>query len=80
MFSLDQFFIKFPKQIGNFYDIESEEFIHPFCFELEVIQLLMNQLNINLKFYFKQCHLVKQQEDGNLTFNVLYIFFFFFCT
>lgn len=30
-----------------------------FLFE-EVIQQLMNQFNMNLKFYFKQCHTVKQ--------------------
>ena len=58
---LTRFFIKFPKQIGDLYYIESAEFIHLFCFELEVIQPLMNQLNMNLKFYFKQCHPVKQQ-------------------
>ena len=37
---LTRFFIKFPKQTGNLYDIESPEFIHLFCFELEVIRLL----------------------------------------
>lgn len=57
---VNRFFIKFPTQTGHLYNIGSAEFIL-FCFELEVIQLLMNQLYMNIKFYFEQRHTVKQQ-------------------